>query len=234
MFTGIVQAVGSVVRREARGGARRGGARRDGDLRLVIDAAELDLGRAAPGDSIAVNGVCLTAVELDGRRFAADVSRETLDKTSLGGLGDGDPVNLETALTLERALGGHLVSGHVDGLATLIESEPAARSVRFRFEVDPELQRYVAVKGSVTLDGVSLTVNAVEANRFDVNIVPHTQAQTIFRFYEVGSRVNIEVDLLARYLERLLDGRAESTAERDERFLKTLIESGFIEDEQAR
>ncbi len=224
MFTGIVQAVGSVVRHEARGG----------DLRLVIDAGGLDLERAAPGDSIAVNGVCLTAVEIDGRGFAADVSRETLDKTSLGGLGDGDPVNLETALTLERALGGHLVSGHVDGLATLIELEPAARSVRYRFEVEPTLRRYIAVKGSVTLDGVSLTVNAVDANRFDVNIVPHTQAQTIFRFYEVGSRVNIEVDLLAHYLERLLDGRVEAVAERDERFLQTLIESGFIEDEQAR
>ncbi len=224
MFTGIVQAVGSV----------RGREERDGDLRLVIDAAELDLGRAGPGDSIAVNGVCLTAIEIDGRCFAADVSRETLDKTSLGGLDDGDPVNLETALTLDRALGGHLVSGHVDGLATLLEREAAARSIRFRFEVEPELQRYVAVKGSVTLDGVSLTVNAVDANRFDVNIVPHTQAQTIFRFYEVGHRVNIEVDLLARYLERLLGGHAESVAERDRHFRQTLIESGFIEDEQAR
>ncbi len=224
MFTGIVQAVGSIRRRE----------QRDGDLRLVIDAAELDLARAAAGDSIAVNGVCLTAIEIDGRRFAADVSRETLDKTSLGRLDDGDPVNLETALTLERALGGHLVSGHVDGLATLLEREAAARSIRFRFEVEPELQRYIAVKGSVTLDGVSLTVNAVDANRFDVNIVPHTQALTIFRFYEVGHRVNIEVDLLARYLERLLGGNAESVAERDRRFRQTLIESGFIEDEQAR
>ncbi len=224
MFTGIVQAVGSIVRRE----------QRDGDLRLVVDAAELDLDCATAGDSIAVNGVCLTAIELDGRRFAADVSRETLDKTGLGRLEDGDPVNLETALTLERALGGHLVSGHVDGLATLLERETAARSIRFRFEVAPELQRYIAVKGSVTLDGVSLTVNAVDANRFDVNIVPHTQAQTIFRFYEVGRRVNIEVDLLARYLERLLDGNAESAAERDRRFLQTLIESGFMEDEQAR
>ncbi len=224
MFTGIVEAVGSIRRREER----------DGDLRLLIDAAALDLDRATPGDSVAVNGVCLTAVDFADRCFAADVSRETLDKTSLGGLDAGDPVNLETALTLERALGGHLVSGHVDGLATLIELEAVARSVRYRFEIDPVLQRYVAVKGSVTLDGVSLTVNSVDGNRFDVNVVPHTQAQTIFRFYEVGSRVNIEVDLLARYLERLLDGGAESAAERDQRFLQTLIESGFIEDEQSR
>ncbi len=224
MFTGIVEAVGSIRRCEER----------DGDLRLLIDAAALDLDRTTPGDSVAVNGVCLTAVDFDDRCFTADVSRETLDKTSLGGLDAGDPVNLETALTLERALGGHLVSGHVDGLATLIELEAAARSVRYRFEIDPVLQRYVAVKGSVTLDGVSLTVNSVDGNRFDVNVVPHTQAQTIFRFYEVGSRVNIEVDLLARYLERLLDGGAESAAERDQRFLQTLIESGFIEDEQSR
>ncbi len=234
MFTGIIEALGSIRQREARGGARRDGARSDGDLRLLIDAATLDLGRAAPGDSIAVNGVCLTAVEFDDAGFAADVSRETLDKTSLGELAAGDPVNLETALTLERALGGHLVSGHVDGLATLLEREPAARSVRFRFEVDPALQRYIAVKGSVTIDGVSLTVNFVDGNRFDVNIVPHTQTQTTFQFYEVGHRVNIEVDLLARYLERLLDGRAESAAERDRRFLQTLIESGFTDDEQAR
>ncbi len=224
MFTGIVEAVGSIRRCEER----------DGDLRLLIDAAALDLDRTTPGDSVAVNGVCLTAVDFADRCFAADVSRETLDKTSLGGLDAGDPVNLETALTLERALGGHLVSGHVDGLATLIELEAVARSVRYRFEIDPVLQRYVAVKGSVTLDGVSLTVNSVDGNRFDVNVVPHTQAQTIFRFYEVGSRVNIEVDLLARYLERLLDGGAESAAERDQRFLQTLIESGFIEDEQSR
>ncbi len=224
MFTGIVEAVGSIRRCEER----------DGDLRLLIDAAALDLDRTTPGDSVAVNGVCLTAVDFDDRCFTADVSRETLDKTSLGGLDAGDPVNLETALTLERALGGHLVSGHVDGLATLIELEAVARSVRYRFEIDPVLQRYVAVKGSVTLDGVSLTVNSVDGNRFDVNVVPHTQAQTIFRFYEVGSRVNIEVDLLARYLERLLDGGAESAAERDQRFLQTLIESGFIEDEQSR
>ncbi len=220
MFTGIVQAVGSVRETLSRGG----------DMRLVIDTAELDLTGIGPGDSIAVNGACLTAVELEPGAFAADVSLETLDKTSLGQLEPGSPVNLETALTLEAALGGHLVSGHVDGLATLIEKHEDARSVRYRFEVDPSLQHYIAVKGSVTLDGTSLTVNAVDANRFDVNIVPHTQHKTIFGHYREGTRVNLEVDIIARYLERLITGRQDA-ASGDRQMLQTLINSGFIDHE---
>ncbi|MDJ0777299.1 MAG: riboflavin synthase [Gammaproteobacteria bacterium] len=220
MFTGIVQAVGSVRRVEARGG----------DMRLVIDTADLDLSGRSLGDSIAVNGACLTAVELETHAFAADVSLETLDKTSLGQLGQGSPVNLETALTLDTALGGHLVSGHVDGLATLVEMQEDARSWRYLFEVDPSLQHYIAVKGSVTLDGTSLTVNAIEANRFDVNIVPHTQQKTIFGHYREGTRVNLEVDIIARYLERLITGRHES-AHDNRQMLQTLINSGFIDHE---
>lgn len=220
MFTGIVQAVGSVRQVEARGG----------DMRLVIDTADLDLSSLSPGDSIAVNGACLTAVELEPHAFAADVSLETLDKTSLGQLGQGSPVNLETALTLETALGGHLVSGHVDGLATLVEMQEDARSWQYRFEVDPSLQHYIAVKGSVTLDGTSLTVNAIEANRFDVNIVPHTQQKTIFGHYREGTRVNLEVDIIARYLERLITGRHEA-AHDNRQMLQTLINSGFIDHE---
>lgn len=220
MFTGIVQAVGSVRQVEARGG----------DMRLVIDTADLDLSSLSPGDSIAVNGACLTAVELETHAFAADVSLETLDKTSLGQLGQGSPVNLETALTLETALGGHLVSGHVDGLATLVEMQEDARSWQYRFEVDPSLQHYIAVKGSVTLDGTSLTVNAIEANRFDVNIVPHTQQKTIFGHYREGTRVNLEVDIIARYLERLITGRHEA-AHDNRQMLQTLINSGFIDHE---
>ncbi len=220
MFTGIVQAVGSIRETLARGG----------DRRLVIDTAELDLTGLALGDSIAVNGACLTAVELEARAFAADVSLETLDKTSLGQLEPGSPVNLETALTLDTALGGHLVSGHVDGLATLVEMQEDARSWRYRFEVDPSLQHYIAIKGSVTLDGTSLTVNAVEANRFDVNIVPHTQQKTIFGHYREGTRVNLEVDIIARYLERLITGRQDA-AGGDRQMLQTLINSGFIDHE---
>ena len=221
MFTGIVQALGSI----------RDSSARDGDIRLTIDSGSLDLSDASPGDSIAVNGVCLTAVELGADYFIADVSLETMNKTSLGRLDESSPVNLEKALTLNTALGGHLVSGHVDGLATLIEMQPEARSIVYRFEVDPALQHYIAVKGSVTLDGTSLTVNRVEENQFDVSIVPHTQQQTVFQHYAPGVKVNIEVDLVARYLERLLDGRADRAKVRDQQLVETLIESGFIKHE---
>lgn len=221
MFTGIVQAIGKIRRHQASGG----------DVRLGIDCGELDLGGVQPGDSIAVNGVCLTAVELGEHSFAADVSQETLQCTSLGQLALDSPVNLETALTLNTALGGHLVSGHVDGLAELLEMENDARSIRYRFAVDPGLQHYIAAKGSVTLDGTSLTVNGVDANRFDVNIVPHTQQQTIFNTYRVGTQVNIEVDIIARYLERLLQGRHDEAGGGDQQLVQTLIKSGFINHE---
>ena len=221
MFTGIIQAIGKVESSEPR----------DGDIRLTIDCAELDLSNTKPGDSIAVNGACLTAVELREQAFVADVSVETINKTSLGRLTTGSPVNLETALTLNTALGGHLVSGHVDGLATLLELQADARSIRYSFEVAAEIQHYIAVKGSVTVDGTSLTVNGINGNRFDVSIVPHTQQKTVFQFYQTGSRVNIEVDIIARYLERLLQGRSESAAGRDQQLLETLIKSGFINHE---
>lgn len=221
MFTGIIQAIGSVARSESR----------DGDIRLTIACGELDLAHTAPGDSIAVNGVCLTAIEFSEQEFVADVSVETMKQTSLGQLAAGSPVNLETALTLNTALGGHLVSGHVDGLGTLLEMQSDARSIRYRFEVAPEIQHYIAVKGSVTVDGCSLTVNGIDANRFDVNIVPHTQQKTIFQYYETGCYVNIEVDIIARYLERLLQGKADSDAGKDGRLLETLIKSGYINHE---
>ena len=221
MFTGIIQALGKIERSEAG----------DGDIRLTIGCGDLDLAGSEIGDSIAVNGTCLTAVEFNGQSFVADVSVETMEKTSLGQLQAGSPVNLETALTLNTALGGHLVSGHVDGLATLVEMSQDARSIRYCFEVDPALQHYIAVKGSVTLDGTSLTVNSVEGNRFDVNIVPHTQQKTIFQYYRVGSRVNIEVDIIARYLERLLQGRADGGAQENRQLVETLIKSGFINHE---
>ena len=221
MFTGIIQAIGRIDKHEPNGG----------DVRLGIDCAGLDLARTRVGDSIAVNGVCLTAVAIEDQSFIADVSRETLQCTSLGQLALGSPVNLETALTLDTALGGHLVSGHVDGLATLVEMEADARSLRYRFEVDPAIQHYIAVKGSVTLDGTSLTVNGVDANRFDVNIVPHTQQKTVFQYYETGTRVNIEVDIIARYLERLLQGRANDDAAKQQQLVQTLIKSGYINGE---
>ncbi len=219
MFTGIIQALGSIKKTEAVGG----------DRRITIDCPELDLKSSSLGDSIAVNGVCLTAVEYTDHGFIADVSVETLDKTSLGSLQEGSPVNLEMALTPQTPLGGHLVSGHVDGLGKMLNSETDGRSWRYQFEVPSDLQHYIATKGSVTIDGTSLTVNEVSDNRFSVNIVPHTQQKTIFQHYQPGVAVNIEVDIIARYLERLIHGRAENT-QGDADMRELLQRSGFIND----
>ena len=216
MFTGIIQAVGRIQKMEQKGG----------DMRLTLDTGELKLGDSDLGDSIAVNGVCLTAVEYTGTGFVADVSQETLSTTSLGQLKPGSEVNLEKALTLNTALGGHLVSGHVDGLGTLLSMRNDGRSIRYEFSVPQNLAHYIAEKGSVTIDGTSLTVNHVEGNRFGVNIVPHTRENTIFRHYEINTQVNIEVDIIARYLERLLTGQSAETG--DNQLLKKLAESGFI------
>lgn len=196
MFTGIIQAVGKVADMQPKGA----------DLRLRIATGKLDLGDVQPGDSIAVNGVCLTAVELPGDGFWADVSGETLALTSLGDLKPGSRVNLEKALTPTTRLGGHLVSGHVDGLGEVLERRQDGRSWRFRIKAPDELAKYIAHKGSICVDGVSLTVNAVDGAVFELNIVPHTLAETIIGDYRAGSRVNLEVDLIARYLERLLLG----------------------------
>ena len=194
MFTGIVQSVGKIVVVEDIGG----------DARLRIAADALNLSDVRTGDSMAVNGVCLTVVELSGREFSADVSRETLGVTTLGMLEAGHWVNLEPSLTLGASLGGHLVSGHVDGVSRVLSMEPEARSTRIGFELPARLGRYVAKKGSVTIDGTSLTVNEVSDTELFVNIVPHTSDQTIMSGYSVGSQVNIEVDMIARYLERLI------------------------------
>ena len=194
MFTGIVQAIGQISLIEDRGG----------DLRVQIETGELGLDNLNFGDSIAVNGVCLTVVEFAAQSFAADVSTETLSATTFDQLGTGSRVNLERSLTLADSLGGHLVSGHVDGVGQVVSLEPDARSTRMGFEIDAPLSRYVARKGSVTVDGTSLTVNDVLENRFFVNIVPHTLERTIMGKYEQGCRVNIEVDLVARYIERLI------------------------------
>ena len=196
MFTGIIQSVGEVRRLEPRGG----------DVRLTIGSGKLRLADASLGDSIAVNGVCLTAVTLAADAFAADVSRETLSLTTLGGLTSGSPVNLEQALTLSTPLGGHLVSGHVDGVGEILERREDGRSWRLRIAAPPELARYIAHKGSICVDGVSLTVNSVDGACFELNIVPHTLDETIIAGYRTGTRVNLEVDLIARYLERLLLG----------------------------
>ena len=218
MFTGIIQSVGAIRRLEPRGG----------DVRLTIAAGKLPMDDVALGDSIAVNGVCLTAVELGGDGFGADCSRETLSLTTLGDLAPGSPVNLEKALTLSTPLGGHLVSGHVDGVGRVLEMAQDARSWRLRIEAPAELARYIAHKGSICVDGTSLTVNAVDGTVFELNIVPHTLEETIIGDYRAGARVNLEVDLIARYLERLLLGeRAAQPAGRGVT-LELLAEHGFL------
>jgi len=197
MFTGIVQGVGRVRSVQARGG----------DARMWFDTGDVALDGIAIGGSIAVNGACLTAVELEPAAFAADLSRETLSLTTAGMWTPGTPVNVEKALTAGQALGGHYVTGHVDGVGAVVSRQDDARSVRVEFEVPAELARYVARKGSICVDGVSLTVNGVNGRRFDVNLVPHTLELTILGRYEPGTRVNLEVDIIARYLERLMAER---------------------------
>lgn len=195
MFTGIVQGVGAIRAVEPRGG----------DVTLWVDTGSLSLADVQIGGSIAVSGACLTAVQLEPHAFAADVSRETLSLTTAGEWKPGTRVNLEKALTAGQALGGHYVTGHVDGVGRVVSRHDDARSVRVEFEVPQELARYVARKGSVCVDGVSLTVNGVSGRRFDVNLVPHTLELTVLGGYQPGTRVNLEVDIIARYLERMLE-----------------------------
>ncbi len=205
MFTGIIEAIGEVVNLQPK----------NGDLRLRIKTNGLDLADVHLGDSIATNGVCLTVVDLPGDGYWADVSRETLDNTSLPSWKIGQRVNLEKALTPQTRLGGHIVSGHVDGIGEVVSRHPDARSERFRICAPKNLAKYIAHKGSITVDGTSLTVNKVDGAEFELNIVPHTLKWTIMDSYQVGTTVNLEVDVLARYLERLMlgDKAAESESQ---------------------
>lgn len=193
MFTGIVAARGMV----------RSLIRRGDDARLEV-RTDLNLSDVRIGDSVAVSGACLTVTALDAGGFIADVSAETLSRTTLGALKAGDPVNLEKALRLGDRLGGHIVLGHVDGVGRIVEKTPRSASLLFGIEIAPDLDRYVVAKGSVTVDGISLTVNRCEKNRFYVNIIPHTAAETTLGGKSVGEGVNVETDILARHVEKLL------------------------------
>jgi len=197
MFTGIVEAVGQIARIDVMGG----------DRRMLIQCGSGYLDGLRLGDSVAVNGICLTAVELPAQGFVADLSAETLAATTAGSWQLDRRVNLERALTPDKPLGGHLVSGHVDGVGQLLERHADARSDRLLFAAPDALARYIARKGSITIDGISLTVNEVDGSRFGVNIVPHTNAHTTLGDLQPGGPVNLEVDLIARYLERLLAAR---------------------------
>lgn len=219
MFTGIIEAVGTIRAMEARGG----------DMRLHIATGKLDLSDVKLGDSIATNGVCLTAVELPGDGFVADVSTETLTRSTLKGLMVGAAVNLEKALQPQSRLGGHIVSGHVDGIGEVVSRTSSARAVLFRVKAPKELAKYIAEKGSITTDGISLTVNAVHGAEFDLTIVPHTVQETNIAGWKPGTQINLEVDVIARYLERLLLGDKAADAKGSEGIsMAFLAENGFM------
>jgi riboflavin synthase len=216
MFTGIIEAVGRIKSIEPVGG----------DIRLHVDVGSLDMDDVQLGDSIAVNGVCLTAIEFDNKHFVADVSNETITLTSLKGLAIGSEVNLEKALLPTTRLGGHLVSGHVDGLGEVLSIKEESRSIQLIIRAPDELKHYIAMKGSICIDGTSLTVNKVANTDFEINIVPHTQQQTIIKNYKPGTRVNLEVDLIARYLERLLLKQGDTAGHGIT--LESLAKAGFV------
>jgi len=228
MFTGIIEALGRIDRVESKGQ----------DLVLTINSGALDLSDVRLGDSIAVNGVCLTVVQLLNQGFVADVSAESLVHTDMAKYQLGTQVNLEKALTLSTRLVGHLVSGHVDGIGQVVQRYSEGRSVRFDISCPDSLSKYIANKGSITIDGVSLTVTGLNEGGFSLNIVPHTVAQTTIESYRVGQNIHVEVDLMARYAERLLSANAlksessneavhkkEASSKLDQAFLS---EHGFL------
>ncbi len=219
MFTGIIQAMGKVAAIEPKGV----------DSRFYIKTGTLDLNDVVIGDSIASNGICLTAVALPGDGFWADVSAETLAKTSFKQIKVGSQVNLEKAVLPTTHLGGHLVSGHVDGLGKIVERSHAGRSIHFKIQAPNELAKYIATKGSICVNGISLTVNALNGAIFELNIVPHTLDETTLASVQTGDEVNLEVDIIARYLERLLlgDKAAEATPEQGVT-MSLLAENGFL------
>ncbi len=219
MFTGIIQAVGEVTAMVQSGG----------DLRLRIHTGKLPLDDVGLGDSICTNGTCLTVVELPGDGYWADVSVETLNFTTLGQLQTGSRVNLEKALTASDRLGGHIVSGHVDGVGEVVALVEDARSTRFVMRAPDALAKYIAHKGSICIDGTSLTVNAVSGSQFELNIIPQTMAETVFGGYRPGMQINLEVDVIARYLERLMMGdKAADPSTEPGLTMATLAESGFL------
>ena len=218
MFTGIIQAVGEIAALQPSGG----------DIRLRVQTGKLGLDDVGIGDSIATNGVCLTVTELPGDGYWADVSVETMNFTTLTELKPGSAVNLEKAMTPASRLGGHIVSGHVDGVGEVVSLAEDARSWRFVIRAPDALAKYIAHKGSICIDGTSLTVNAVSGAEFELNIIPQTMAETVFGSYSPGIKVNLEVDVIARYLERLVLGDAAADPESAGVSMELLAENGFL------
>ncbi|GAM55764.1 riboflavin synthase [Vibrio ishigakensis] len=217
MFTGIVEAVGTVANIVSSGE----------DISVTINSGNLDMSDVKLGDSIATNGICLTVVAFDSRSFSADLSVETLNKTGFRNYQVGDRVNLEKAMLPTTRFGGHIVSGHVDGVGTIVERIPVGRAVEYWVEMPEEIERYVAQKGSITVDGISLTVNDLRKRGFKLTIVPHTSEQTIIDEFEVGRQVNLEVDVLARYMERLLGIGEQETQSSSSITMEFLQQNGF-------
>ena len=219
MFTGIIEAVGTILSMQSKGQ----------DISLRIQSGKLDLADVKLGDSIATNGVCLTVVALPGDGYVADLSVETLKRSSFADARVGQKVNLEKALMPTSRLGGHLVSGHVDGVGSVVAITPQGRAVDYWIEAPAELARYIAEKGSITVDGISLAVNGVDGARFRLTIVPHTTQETTIAQWSVGTRVNLEVDVIARYLERLILGdKAASPQKSSGVTMAMLAENGFL------
>ena len=218
MFTGIIEAVGTILSMQSKGQ----------DISLRIQSGKLDLADVKLGDSIATNGVCLTVVALPGDGYVADLSVETLKRSSFADARVGQKVNLEKALMPTSRLGGHLVSGHVDGVGSVVAITPQGRAVDYWIEAPAELARYIAEKGSITVDGISLTVNGVDGARFRLTIVPHTTQETTIAQWSVGTRVNLEVDVIARYLERLLLGDKAAHSSQSNITMDMLAQNGFL------
>ena len=219
MFTGIIEAIGKVSAKQIKGG----------DIRLQIATGDLDLADVKLGDSIAVNGICLTVISMQSKSFSADVSLETLSHSTFQQMAVGSFVNLEKALTLSTRLGGHMVSGHVDGVGEVVEYLADARSVHVGVRLSQSLMKYLAQKGSVCVDGVSLTINRLEKDIFHLNIVPHTAQETIIDHWKIGTSVNVEVDVIARYLERLILGGQTGPAGKSDSITKEMLaKNGFF------
>lgn len=216
MFTGIIEAVGKIKLLASQGQA----------FKLNINVGKLDMSDVKLGDSIAVNGTCLTVTAFDGSSFSADVSSETVQRTKLAQLSIGSPVNLEKACTPQTRLGGHIVSGHVDGVAEIASVNKQANSTDYWVTAPENLAKYIAEKGSITVDGISLTVNEISGNKFRLTIIPHTTSETTINEWNSGSLVNIEVDMLARYLERLMNYKTPQA--QDDNMMSLLAKSGFI------
>lgn len=218
MFTGIVEAVGTILAITPKGE----------DVTITVDAGQLDMSDVHLGDSIATNGVCLTVVAFDECSYRADLSLETLKRTGFSQYQVGDAVNLEKAMLPSTRFGGHIVSGHVDDVGVIVDRQPVGRAMEYWIEVPPHLTRYIAEKGSVTVDGISLTVNDIRKNGFKITIVPHTSQETTVDSFVVGRKVNLEVDVIARYLERLISGKTEQVDSPESRITMELLQkNGF-------